>query len=128
MITYDESIFSANNNKQKVQTLNKDSILRPKRKEKRIIILDFLLLQSQLNLFFLSFEQQKHLTNLNIFSKAITYFEYEKTEEKYQTGEYLLDEIIKKALPIAQVLFLEYELLFIFDNTTNHFIYAKNVL
>ena len=47
------------------------------------MISDFLLSWSQLNLFSLLLEQQKHLANSNILLEAVTYFEYGKIEEKY---------------------------------------------
>ena len=40
----------------------------------------------------------------------------------------MLDQIINKALPIAESLYPGYELLFIFDNSTSHSIYAKDTL
>ena len=43
MITYDESIFSANNSRRKVWTLERYEILRLKRRGKDIMISDFLL-------------------------------------------------------------------------------------
>ena len=49
-------------------------------------------------------------------------------EERYWTGEYLLDQIKSKVLPIAEVLYSGYELLFIFDNAISHAIYTKDVL
>ncbi len=49
-------------------------------------------------------------------------------EEGYWTGEHLLDQIINKALPIAESLYPGYELLFMFDNTKCHSIYAKDAL
>ncbi len=49
-------------------------------------------------------------------------------KEGYWAGEHLLDQIINKALPIAESLYPGYELLFMFDNTTSHFIYAKDEL
>ena len=49
-------------------------------------------------------------------------------EERYWTGEHLLDQIKSKALPIAEALYPGYELLFMFDNATSHAIYAKNEL
>lgn len=55
-------------------------------------------------------------------------FDYDKIEKKYQISEYLLDQITKKALYIAQALYLEYKLLFIFNNIISHSIYAKNAL
>lgn len=58
----------------------------------------------------------------------MTYFEYKKIEERYWTDEYLLNQITKKALSIVQALYLGYELLFMFDNITSHFIYVKDAL
>ena len=49
-------------------------------------------------------------------------------EEGYWAGEHLLDQIINKALSIAESLYPGYELLFMFDNTTSYFIYAKDEL
>lgn len=40
----------------------------------------------------------------------------------------MLKQIKAKALAITKVLYLEYELLFIFDNAINYVIYAKDVL
>ena len=40
----------------------------------------------------------------------------------------MLDQIVKKALLIAESLYPSYELLFMFDNATSHSIYAKDAL
>lgn len=56
------------------------------------------------------------------------YFEYGKTKKGYWTNKYLLNQIPNKVLPIMQILYLEYELLFLFDNAISYSIYAKNVL
>ena len=63
MITCDESTFSANDGHRKVWTLNGQGILRPKRKGKGIMVLDFLLSLSKLNLLSLSSQQQKDLVS-----------------------------------------------------------------
>ena len=39
-----------------------------------------------------------------------------------------MDQIKTKALPIKEVLYPRYELLFMFDNATSHAIYAKDAL
>lgn len=36
--------------------------------------------------------------------------------------------MVKKILPIREVLYQDYKLLFLFDNTTSHLIYASNGL
>lgn len=43
-------------------------------------------------------------------------------------GKHLLDPIKSKTLLIVEVLYLGYKLLFMFNNTTSHAIYAKDVL
>lgn len=65
---------------------------------------------------------------MNIPLEAVTYFKYGKTEKSYETDKHLLDQIIKKALPIAQVLYPSYELLFMFNNATSYSIYTKYAL
>ena len=92
------------------------------------MVSDFLLPQSQLNLFSLLPQQQKTLANFGIPFKTTIYLEYGKIEEKYQTKEYLLDQIKSKALPIRKTLYPGYELLFMFDNTISYAIYAKDAL
>ena len=128
MITYDKSTFSANDSRRKVWTLEGREILWPKGRRKGIMISDFLLLWSRLNLFSLPPQRQQDLANLGIPFEAATYFEYGKMEEGYWTAEHLLDQIKSKALPIAESLYPGYELLFMFDNVTSHGIYAKDVL
>lgn len=56
----------------------------------------------------------------------VTYFQYEKTEEKYWIGKHLEDQMIKKILPIDEFLYLGYELLFLFNNATSHTIYVSD--
>ena len=120
MITYDESTFFANNERKKVWTLNGQGILRPKGRGKGIMVSDFLLPWSRLNLFSLPTQQQKDLAKSGISLEVAIYFEYGKTEEGYWTREYLLDQIVKKALPIGEVLYPGYALLFLFDNAISH--------
>ena len=83
MITHDESSFCANDGRRKVLTLNGQGILRPKGKRKEIMVSDFLLPWSRLNLSSLSPQQQEDLASSGILTEAVTYFEYEKTEEGY---------------------------------------------
>ncbi len=128
MITYDESIFSANNSCQKIWTLENYRILCPKRKGKDIIVSNFLLLWSRLNLFSLLFQQQKNLTSSGIPLEAVMYFEYGKMEEGYWIGEYLLDQIKIKDLLIGEALYPGYKLLLMFDNATSDIIYTKDSL
>lgn len=79
-------------------------------------------------MFSLPFKLQKYLANLNILLETRIYFKYGKTKEGYFIGKHLLDRITIKTLSIIQVLYLGYKLLFIFDNTISHSIYAKFAL
>lgn len=128
IITHDESSFSANDGQRKVQTLNGHGILRPKGRSKGIMISDFLLPWSRLNLLSLPVQQQEELASLGVPTEAATYFEYGKQEEGYWTGKHLLDQVIKKSLPIGEALYPGYTLLFLFDNATNHSIHGKNAI
>ena len=92
------------------------------------MVSDFLLPWSQLNLLPLSSEKQDELVSLGVPLEAVTYFEYRKMEERYWTGEHLLNQIQKKSLPIGEALYPRYSLLFMFDNATSHSIYAKDAL
>lgn len=128
MITYNKTTFLANNNYCKVCTLKRYRIFYPKRKKRNIIILDFLFLQSQLNILSFSLEKQQKLASASIFFKAITYIQYSKIEERYWIDKHLLNQIKNKALSITKALYPGYELLFIFDNATGYAIYTKNIL
>ena len=83
MIKHDESTFSANDSRQKIWTLENHAILRPKRKGRGIMVSDFLLPWSRLNLFSLPSQQQKELADSGVPFEAATYFEYGKMEEGY---------------------------------------------
>ena len=128
MITYDKSTFSTNDRCRKVWTLNGQNILRLKEKGKGIMVSNFLLLWLKLKLLSLSPQQQDDLASSEIPLKVFTYFEYRKTEERYCTEEYLLDQIMNKALLIRETLYPGYKLLFLFDNATNYSIYILDIL
>ncbi len=85
MIKYEKNTFPANDIRQKVWTLDEYGILRPKRKEKGIMMSDFLSPWSQLNLLSLFYQQQEKLVNSRVPLEAATYFEYRKMEEGYRT-------------------------------------------
>ena len=76
----------------------------------------------------LLFGKQQKLASSGISLKAVTYFEYNKMEKRYWMDKHLLDQIKSKVLPIAEVLYPGYELLFMFDNATSHAIYIKDAL
>ncbi len=41
-------------------------------------------------------------------------------------NEHLLKQVVEKTMPIAQVLYLQYQPLFLFDNTTSHSVFSMN--
>ena len=49
-------------------------------------------------------------------------------KKSYWIGEHLLNQIINKALSITKSIYSGYKLLFMFENTISHSIYAKNAL
>lgn len=61
MITYDESNFSANDGYQKIWTFNGQKVLQLKRKWQRIMVSNFWLPWSRLNLLLLSSKNRKSL-------------------------------------------------------------------
>lgn len=81
-----------------------------------------------LNLLSLFLEQQQNLANSGLPFEVITYFKYNKIEKRYWIGDYLLEQIKAKTLPIVKALYPRYELLFMFDHTTSYAIYAKDAL
>ena len=55
-------------------------------------------------------------------------FKYKKFNEKYWNSFKLYKQVVTKAIPIVEVLYLKYSLLFLFDNTTNYSVYTNNTL
>lgn len=127
VIMHDESIFSANNGKKQAWIWDGDAILRFKNKEKGIMVSDFLLLFSWLNLHTLTEEHQSKLEISRVPSEAVVYFEYGQ-EERYWERTHLLSQVKDQALLIATALYPGYQFLFLFDNATSHAIYSENTL
>ena len=126
-ITHDESIFSANDGRHQAWIAENGVFLRPKGKGQGIMVSDFLLPWKRLNIFSLSKEQQDLLTASGLPHEAVEYFEYGKNEG-YWDGQKLLEQIERKAIPIAEALYPGYQFLFLFDNATSHSVYAKDAL
>ena len=89
---------------------------------------EFLLPFGRLNLFSLSEKKQQEVIQKTglIFRKVVELFEYEKNNEGYWDSPKLHKKVVTKALPIAKTLYSGYSLLFLFDNSTSHSIYADN--
>ena len=127
IITHDEIIFSTNDVKHQAWIPENGAFLRPKGKGKGLMVSDFLLPWSRLNLFSLPKTQQDELVNAGIPMEAATTFEY-GNDEGHWDGAKLLQQIFDRALPIAEALYPGYELLFLFDNATSHSTYAEDAL
>lgn len=127
IITHDESIFSANDGKHKAWVPENGIILRPKGKGKGIMVSDFLLPWSRLNLLSLPKTRQQELLALGTPLEAAVLFEYGK-DEGYWNGKMLLHQAVSRALPIAEGLYPGYSFLFLFDNATSHSVYADDAL
>jgi len=127
MITHDESIFSANDGRHQAWISENGTFIRPKGKGKGIMVSDFLLPWSRLNLSPLPKERQTELEASGIPREAAVLFEYGK-EDGYWDGPKLLEQVLNKALPVAESLYPGYQLLFFFDNATSHSVYAEDAL
>lgn len=82
-ITYDKSTFNANDSRRQVWQEKNHSILQPKGRGKGMMVSDFLLFWSQLNLLSLSNIDQNKLVSLGISLEAVEYFEYSKNNDGY---------------------------------------------
>lgn len=61
-------------------------------------------------------------------TEAVEIFEYGKNNDRYWDKARLHQQVVNKALPIAEALYPGYSLLFLFDNATSHSVYAKDAL
>ena len=127
LITYDESIFSANDGRHQAWLKKDDAFLRPKRKGKGIIVSDFLLPWKRLNLLHLQSHEREALIASGIPEKAAEIFEYGQEDGYWNTAK-VVNQIQEKALPIAQPLYPEYQIIIMFDNIKSHAVFAKNAL
>lgn len=89
-------------------------------------MLKFLLLFRYLNLFSLPEDKKKEvIEKIKItITKAILLFEYKKANKRYWDRSKLYYQVVNKVLPIAEVFYLGFSLLFLFDNTTSYLVYA----
>lgn len=130
VITHDECTFSANDGKCRAWTREGESWLQPKGRGQGIMASEFLLPFGRLNLSSLSQEKRDEVitkTELTM-TEAVELFEYGKNYKRYWDGVKLHEQVISKALPVTEAFYPGYALLFLFDNTTSHLIYAKDAL
>lgn len=60
--------------------------------------------------------------------EVIEIFKYGKNNNEYWDGAKLHQQVVTKALLIAEALYSGYSLIFLFYNATSHSVYAKDVL
>lgn len=87
---------------------------------------EFLLPLGRLNLSSLSDEKRtKILGNSGLIAtEVVEIFEYGKNNDGYWGGTKLVQQVVHRALPIAEALYPGYSLLFLFDNATSLSVYA----
>lgn len=92
--------------------------------------LTFLFSFDQLNLAFLNPDKRdKIVQRCELVSiKVVEIFEYKKNNDRYWDQAKIYHQVIKKALPIPKAFYPSYSLFFLFNNTTCHSIYIKNIL
>jgi len=134
LVTHDEATFSANDGIRRAwMDMNGEATyLRPKTKGQGIMVSEFLLPFGRLNLSSLTAEQKTRImeptaSGLTV-DEAVEILEYGKNREGYWDGAKLLEQVVNKALPIAEALFPGYSLFFLFDNATSHSVYAEDAL
>lgn len=89
----------------------------------------FILLFGRLNLSLLAPEKKKGFSRTGLtHTEDVKIFEYGKNNNGYWDGAKLHQQVVNKALPIAEALYPGYSLLFLFDNATSHLVYAKDAL
>ena len=83
-----------------------------------------------LNLSSLSLENRQEVIKKSdlTYTEVIENFEYRKNNDRYWDIAKLYQQMVNKALFIAEALYLNYSILFFFDNATSHSVYIKDVL
>lgn len=94
------------------------------------MVSEFVLPFGRLNLSSLSQEKRDEIVSRTgmTLTEAIEIFKYGKNHEGYWDGAKLYQQVVTKALPIAEALYPGYSLLFLFDNATSHSVYARDAL
>ena len=61
-------------------------------------------------------------------TESVEIFEYGKNNNRYWDGAKLHQQVVNKALPIAEALYPGYSLFLLFNNATSHSAYVKDPL
>lgn len=127
-ITHDECTFSVNDGVSRAWLPANGSFLRPKGKGQGIVVCEFLRSFSRLNLLALPENARVRHQEAGVPLEAVKTIEYGKSHDGYWNGWKLLQQIVEKALPIAEALYPGYAFLFHSDNATSHALFADNAL
>ena len=93
------------------------------------MVSEFILPYGRLNLASLTSEERETIRGTRLLEEeAVEIFEYGKNNDGYWDGAKLHQQVVNKALLIAEALYPGYALLFLFDNSTSHSVYAKDAL
>ena len=94
------------------------------------MVSEFSLSYGRLNLASFTLEKSEEVvqqTGLTT-TEAVEVFKYRKNNDGYWDEAKLHKQVVKKALPVAEALYLRYSLCFLFDNATSHSVYTKDAL
>ena len=93
------------------------------------MVFEFILPYGWLNLASLTSEERETIQGTGLLEEeTVEIFEYGKNNDGYWDGAKLYQQVVNKALPIAEAFYPGYSLFFLFDNATSHSVYAKDAL
>lgn len=116
VVTHDESTFNANDGRRNIWMKKEEHPLRPKGRGKGIMVSDFLTPYGRL--------ASRGLDCDRVF--ATEYLEYGK--DNYWTGDAMISQLVNKAIPLFEEVFPEFQACFMFDNSSNHGMFAPDSL
>ena len=127
LVTHDESTFSANDGRRSAWMAEGESILRPKGGGRGIMVSEFLTGAGRLRV--RDEISDEELKREGLERDATVYFEYGNKAEGYWKGEDMVKQVLDTAIPVFEKEFgRECRACFMFDNSTNHGVYAEDAL
>lgn len=124
LITHDESIFQSNDGHHQAWIHKGHHFIRPKGRGQGIMVSDLLLPWSRLTASSISLERR---SELGLPEHASILFEYGR-EAGHWKGKDLVEQLTKIAIPMAEAVYPGYQFLFLFDNSSNHGLFARDAL
>lgn len=94
------------------------------------MILEFILSFGRLNLASLSSEKRQEMIEKSglMYTELVEIFKYGKNNNGYWDGAKLHQQVVNKALSIAEIFYPGDSLLLLFDNATSYSVYVKESL